>query len=162
MLGGAIAAIALLAFRSSPAPSAAAAKTVVETVVQTSAGTPSLPPVTRAEMQHDLLAYAQAFSAENTVALEGLFAPGLRRQSGNGPVEDLNGAIADYQHQFAGLTSPRYVLSDVGYTTGRGEGFAVGRYAITSAEGVSRGRIGFRFVVQGGFVLIDRIRAIPS
>lgn len=167
VLGGAIAAVALLAFRSSSSPSAAAT-TVVQTVAVTQSGgvtqsgAPALPRVTTAEMHDVLLAYVNAYSAEDTATLGGLFAADLARKNGNGPIEDRDAALATYQQQFDQLTNPQYSLTNIQYATGRGEGSAAGTYVITSAAGRTGGTIEFHFVARGGRLLIDAIRVVPS
>ena len=167
VLGGVIAAVALLAFRSSSSPSAVAT-TVVQTVAVTQSGgvtqssAPALPQVTNAEMHDVLLSYVNAYSAEDAAALGSLFAADLARQNGNDPVEDRNAALATYQRQFDHLTNPQYSLSNIQYATGRGEGSAAGTYVITSAAGRTGGTIEFHFVARGGRLLIDAIRVVPS
>ena len=167
VLGGAIAAVALLAFRSSPSPTAVAT-TVVQTVAVTQSGAttqvgaPTLPQVTTAEMHDVLLAYVNAYSAEDAAALGRLFAVDLVRQNGNDPIEDRNAALATYQHQFDQLTNPQYSLNGIQYASGRGEGSAAGAYVITSGAGRTGGSIEFHFVLRGGRLLIDAIRVVPS
>jgi hypothetical protein len=160
-LGGAIAAVALLAFRSSPAPSAVET-TVVRTVAVTGSDPAVLPRVTVSEIHDVLLAYVNAYSAEDAPALGRLFAADLVRRNGNGPLENRDAALATYQQQFDQLTNPQYSLSDLQYRTGQGEARAEGAYVITSAAGQSRGFIGFHFVVQGDRLLIDAIKVVPS
>jgi hypothetical protein len=160
-LGGALAAVALLAFGSS-SPKSAVATTVVQTVPATRSGAATVLPVTVDEMHNVLLAYVNAYSAEDAAALGRLFAPDLVRRNGNGPFEDRAAALATYQQQFDQLTNPQYRLSNIAYTTGRGEGSAVGGYVITSDAGQSRGIIAFAFVVRGGRLLIDAIKVVPS
>lgn len=166
VLGGAIAAVSLLAFRSSSPPSVAAAKTVVETVavtdVVTDGNASTLPPVTVDEMRNELGSYMQAYDDESVVELGNLFAPDLVRRNGADPVENRDAALATYQQQFDELTNPQYQLTDVTYRTGQGEGIAEGRYVITSSAGQSQGRIGFEFVVRDGFLYIDKIGIAPS
>jgi hypothetical protein len=160
-LGGAIAALALLAFRSSP-PKSAAATTVVQTVAVTRSQAPAVPLLTVAEMHDVLLAYVNAYAAEDTSALGRLFASDLVRQNGADPIEDRTAALATYQHQFDQLTNPHYSLTGIQYATGRGKGSAAGTYTITSDAGRSGGSIEFHFVLRGGLLLIDAIRVVPS
>lgn len=161
VLGGAIAAIAVLALRS-PATQNAAATTLIETVVGTQAAAPNAPPVTRAEMRSVLQRYVDAYSAEDIQLLGSLFASDLARKNGTDPIENREAALADYQRQFDGLTNPRYTLVNLDYRAGRGQGVASSPYVIKSASGESRGRITFYFAVRGGRLLIDGIRAVPS
>jgi hypothetical protein len=164
-VGGAIAAVALLAFRSS-SPRSAAPTTVVQTVAETVAVTEGnatqLPPVTIDEMHNVLNAYVQAYSDKSVVELESLFAPDFLRRNGEGPVENRDAALATYRQQFDELTNPRYQLIGLRYQTGRGRGTAEGDYVITSSGGQSRGRIAFEFVARGGFLFIDKIGIAPS
>jgi hypothetical protein len=165
-LGGAIAAVAILAFGSSSPRSAAAAKTVVKTVSDTvvvtddNAGTP--PQVTVDEMHNVLLEYVQAYSDESVGELESLFAPDLVRRNGDDPIEHRDAALATYQQQFDQLTNPQYQLSGLQYQSVPGGGTAEGSYVITSSAGQSQGRIGFVFEVRDGLLLINGIRVIPS
>lgn len=162
VLGGASAAVAVLAFRSSSPRDTAAAKTVVVTDVVTD-GNPVTPPtVTVDEMHNVLLGYVQAYSDESVVELESLFAPDLVRRNGDDPVEHRDAALATYQQQFDQLSDPQYQLSGLHYSAVPGEGTAEGGYVITSSAGQSRGRIIFVFEVRGGHLLINGIRVIPS
>jgi hypothetical protein len=167
VLGGAIAAVAVLVFRSSPSPSAVTT-TVVQTVAvtqrgaTTQIGASTLPLVTVAEMHDVLLAYVNAYAAEDSGALGRLFASDLVRQNGADPIENRDAALATYQRQFDQLTNPHYSLTGIQYAAGRGEGSAAGTYAITSAAGRTGGSIEFHFVLRGGGLLIDAIRVVPS
>lgn len=166
VLGGAIATVAVLAFRSSSPRSRDAAKTVVKTVavtdVVTGGDASTLPPVTVDEMHNELNAYARAYSDESVGELASLFAPDLRRRNDHDPVEDLAGALGTYRQQFAQLRNPNYQLTDLRYQPGQGSGTAEGRYVITSSAGESTGGIAFEFVARGGFLYIDKIAIAPA
>jgi len=128
----------------------------------TPTASPVAPTVDTATMHRILTEYVDAYGAEDLQRLAGLFSPDLVRMNGSDPDQDHADALDTYATQFQALTNPRYTLSDLEYTEGRGTGSASGIYRITSDSGsVSTGGIAFDFTERGGTVLIDVIATEP-
>jgi hypothetical protein len=150
--------------------------TVAHTIVQTTSanssdGVRSEPATTSspedqiplAAIQSLLGQYESAYSNEDLAGLRGLFTDDLVRLPGNGPPQDLAGALATYRDQFSQLDNPVYELSNVRAASNSTEAQAVGRYLITDAGSrAGSGRIVFHMVTLGDELYIDRLDITPS
>jgi hypothetical protein len=118
--------------------------------------------VDEAAMTDVLVSYQDAYSAEDSDALASLFASDLERRNADEPPQDVDEALATYEEQFAGLSNPTYLLSNVEFTEGEREGFASGMYEIVHDAGSASGQIGFHFVGTDDGLLIDEIAVEPN
>jgi hypothetical protein len=129
--------------------------------VTTTLPAPAPSSVTALQMRHVLQRYVNAYGDESVPALRGLFASDLVRTNGTDPSEDLTAALDTYRTQFAGLSSPSYLLANIAYDPGKATATAM--YSITNdSVAVGRGLITFHFVRAGGRVLIDDLAIQPS
>jgi hypothetical protein len=118
--------------------------------------------VDEAAMTDVLVSYQDAYSAEDSDALASLLASDLVRQNADEPPQDVDEALATYEEQFAALSNPTYLLSNVEFTEGEGEGFASGTYEIVHDAGSASGQIAFHFVGTDDGLLIDEIAVEPN
>jgi hypothetical protein len=124
--------------------------------------TSTTPTVEAPQVEQVLGEYTQDYSNEDLEALKGLFATTLERDDGNKAPEDLNAAVATYEHQFGELRSPNYTLSSEKVEPGSGEASATAQYSISSQNGTVTGSITFHLVEQEEKLLIDKLTIEPS
>jgi hypothetical protein len=101
------------------------------------------PHTTSAAVKKVLARYRADFSNERIGGLEGLFAPGLLRRNGPGPVEGRAKALHTYRTQFSQLRHPRYTLSNIRVRQEQEGATATANYQITSQNGTVGGTIRF-------------------
>ena len=126
-------------------------------------GQPTANPITEQQVQETLSAYATAYTNEDLTALSSLFTSDFTRSSTGEPTKDKAGALDIYEEQFAGLTAPQYVLTEISATGGDSEVTANAHYEITEeGEGAGSGEIAFGLKRAGEQVKINKIEVQPD
>ncbi|HEX5308050.1 MAG TPA: hypothetical protein VFW38_03110 [Solirubrobacteraceae bacterium] len=133
-----------------------------EATESTPADTSTTATIEAPQVEQVLNEYTQDYSNEDLEALKGLFTGTLERHDGNKASEDLDAAIATYEHQFGELQNPNYTLSSERVQPGSGEASAIARYSISSQNGTVTGSITFHLIEQEEKLLIDKLTIEPS
>lgn len=128
------------------------------------AGTEIQGSISSDEVQAVLDLYASAYESEDVAGLSELFTPGFTRYSAGEQPEDRAPAKAVYRRQFAQLTNPAYVLSQVDvHDATTDTAVADARYAITSDAGTVRGAITFDLTrADDGGLRIEALHVQPD
>ena len=117
------------------------------------------PAVPESSVRDVLARYEGAYSNEDVAALDALFAPEFRRRAPPRPDMDRAEALAEYERQFAQLSSPTYTLTNEQIEAGPEGAVVRADYEIRDDDGgePAVGTIEFSMVLTDDGLLIDAL-----